>query len=69
MDGVKYERCWLYGACKSRTASCLSMGPTDNGCPVYRWFRKLIESQMKQEAQNKTGEKAEADNDVKDLVQ
>ena len=31
--------CWLKDGCPSRTAVCLSCGPDDDGCPVYRWFR------------------------------
>ena len=35
------NRCWLYSGCPCRTGACY--GLPDDGCPVYRWFRKLIE--------------------------
>ena len=41
------ERCLLYMGCPCRTASCY--GLPDEGCPVYRWFKKLIEdNEMKE---------------------
>lgn len=39
------NRCWLYSACPCRTGGCY--GLPDDGCPVYRWFRKLIEEREK----------------------
>ena len=33
------SKCWLRDGCPSRTGSCSSCQPTDDGCPVYRWFR------------------------------
>ena len=34
------EKCYLYGSCKCQTAGCVVR--PDNGCPVYRYFKKLI---------------------------
>lgn len=37
----KTERCWLYDYnCPCRSGTCY--GLPDEGCPVYRWFKKLI---------------------------
>ena len=36
------ERCYLYGNCPCQTAVCTGMPLPDEGCPVYRYFRKLI---------------------------
>ena len=41
IEELKHERCWLYQGCPCRTAGCI--GLPDEGCPVYRWFKKLIE--------------------------
>ena len=38
-------RCWLYQyGCPCRTGGCF--GLPDEGCPVYRWFRYLIEEDI-----------------------
>lgn len=34
--------CWLKDGCPGKTAACYNCQPTDEGCPVYRWFRELI---------------------------
>jgi len=47
-----FEKCWLKDGCPGRTAACYSCQPTDDGCPIYRWFRKLI-----LEKEKKTDEK------------
>jgi len=47
-----FEKCWLKDGCPGRTAACSSCQPTDDGCPIYRWFRKLI-----LEKEKKTDEK------------
>ena len=39
------EKCWMYDGCKNRSGVCVSKGPTDEGCPVYRYFRDLIGQQ------------------------
>lgn len=36
----RLERCWLYDGCPCKTAGCI--GLPDDGCPVYRWFEKII---------------------------
>ena len=36
------EKCFLRDGCPGRTASCSSCQPTDDGCPIYRWFRNLF---------------------------
>jgi hypothetical protein len=36
------EMCWLKDGCPGKTAACYNCQPTDEGCPVYRWFRELI---------------------------
>jgi len=46
------EKCWLKDGCPGRTAVCSSCQPTDDGCPIYRWFRELI-----LEKERKTDEK------------
>lgn len=38
------EQCWLYNGCPCRTGSCY--GLPDEGCPVYRWFKQIIEKQL-----------------------
>ena len=45
MELMAEEKCWLYSGCKHRTGSCLSSQPVDDGCPVYRWFKKIIKEQ------------------------
>ena len=37
------EKCWLYDGCPCRSGGCY--GLPDDGCPVYRWFKKVIEKQ------------------------
>lgn len=40
----KNKQCWLYKhGCPCRTAGC--WGLPDDGCPVYRWFKEVIEYQ------------------------
>lgn len=40
----KNKQCWLYNhGCPCRTAGC--WGLPDDGCPVYRWFKEVIEYQ------------------------
>lgn len=40
----KNKQCWLYNhKCPCRTAGC--WGLPDDGCPVYRWFKEVIEYQ------------------------
>ena len=51
MNNMKYnlelekdKRCWLYQyGCPCRTAGC--WGLPDDGCPVYEWFKQVIEYQ------------------------
>lgn len=43
------EKCWLYDGCKSRTAACVVSQPTNDGCPVYRWFKWLIHEQERED--------------------
>lgn len=45
MNDTKLKPCWLRDGCPGKTASCFSEGPTDNGCPVYRWFRNLFKKE------------------------
>lgn len=40
------EPCWIRNGCPGRTASCSSCQPTDDGCPVYRWFRNMFAKGM-----------------------
>ena len=37
----KLEQCWLYNGCPCHTGGCY--GLPDEGCPVYRWFKQIIE--------------------------
>lgn len=38
------KQCWLYKhGCPCRTGAC--WGLPDDGCPVYRWFKQVIEYQ------------------------
>ena len=39
--GITTEQCLLYETCNSKTATCAVRKP-DEGCPVYRYFKKLI---------------------------
>ena len=39
------EKCWLFDCCKFRTGACY--GLPDEGCPLYRWFKDLIEAKTK----------------------
>jgi len=41
------KRCWLYDGCPCRTAGC--WGTPDEGCPVYRYFKQLIEEREKEQ--------------------
>ena len=39
---LRDKRCWFFAyGCPCRTAVCY--GLPDDGCPVYRWFKELIE--------------------------
>ena len=39
---LRDKRCWLFAyGCPCRTAVCY--GLPDDGCPVYIWFKELIE--------------------------
>ena len=43
LDEEKNKPCWLMKhGCPCRTGSC-HYGLPDNGCPVYRWFKQVIE--------------------------
>ena len=44
-DNNLLEKCWLFNGCPCRTGSCY--GLPDEGCPVYRWFKDLIEAKTK----------------------
>lgn len=48
------KACWLteYN-CPCRTATCYVMPLPDEGCWVYRWFKRLIE----EDGQNQTNRK------------
>ena len=37
-DAPDFKTCWLKDGCPGKTAACNSLGPYDDGCPVYRWF-------------------------------
>ena len=39
------KRCWLFDGCPCRSGGCF--GLPDDGCPVYVWFKKLIEERQK----------------------
>lgn len=41
IDENKLEQCRLYDGCPYHTASCY--GLPDEGCPVYRWVKQIIE--------------------------
>lgn len=42
----KDSQCWLYKyGCPCRTGGCY--GLPDSGCPVYKWFKEVIEFQEK----------------------
>ena len=41
MDENKLEKCWFYNGCPCHTGSCYEL--PDEGCPVYRWFKQIIE--------------------------
>lgn len=44
LEAEKNKPCWLtkYN-CPCKTGSCY--GLPDDGCPVYRWFKQVIEYQ------------------------
>lgn len=44
MDGNKLEQCRFYDGCPYHTGGCY--GLPDEGCPVYRWFKQIIEKQL-----------------------
>lgn len=46
------ERCYLYGHCPSQTAVCPGMPEPDEGCPVYRYFRKIIPKEQWHDAES-----------------
>lgn len=37
--------CWMQEYCIHRTAGCLCSQPEDDGCPVYRCFKRIFEKQ------------------------
>lgn len=37
--------CWMREYCIHRTAGCLCSQPEDDGCPVYRCFKRIFEKQ------------------------
>ena len=44
----KDKQCWLYKYnCPCRTGGCY--GLPDKGCPVYEWFKQVIEYQEGEE--------------------
>ena len=36
------DKCYLWPDCPSRTGACAG-GLPDDGCPVYRYFKKLLQ--------------------------
>ena len=43
----KDKQCWLFKhGCPCRTGAC--WGLPDDGCPVYRWFKQVIEYNTKE---------------------
>ena len=43
LESEKNKTCWLFDiGCPCRTGSCHS-GLPDDGCPVYRWFKEVVE--------------------------
>lgn len=46
VEVVVMAKCWLRDGCPCLTAACSSCQPTDDGCPVYRWFRNLFANGM-----------------------
>ena len=44
MKGVKTmaDWCWLKEGCPCMSGGCLGSKPTDDGCPIYRWFRDVF---------------------------
>jgi hypothetical protein len=36
------KQCWMVSHCPCRTAVCYVVPLPDEGCYVYRWFKKLI---------------------------
>ena len=47
LDKESKKTCWLFEyGCPSRTGGCHS-GLPDSGCPVYRWFKEVVEWQKK----------------------
>ena len=46
---MKLEQCWLFNGCPCRTGAC--WGLPDDGCPVYRWFKELIQCGIAEKVQ------------------
>ena len=60
-------KCWLREGCPGKTAACSVCQPTDDGCPVYRWFKNLLMKEHKKGEtftviDTKTGEEADTFN-------
>ena len=43
----KDEHCVLRNMCKYKTGGCVVL--PDDGCPVYRWFKELINKEPRPE--------------------
>lgn len=44
LDSESEKPCWLSKYdCPCRTAACYSAGLPDMGCPVYDWFKQVVE--------------------------
>ena len=39
------QPCWMREYCIHRSAGCLCSQPEDDGCPVYRCFKRIFEKQ------------------------
>ena len=43
MNENESKQCFLFKGCPGRTGSCYSCGPTDDGCPIYRYFKEMFD--------------------------
>lgn len=48
MNKNEFKQCFLFEGCPGRTGVCYSCGPTDDGCPIYCYFKKIFNKSEEQ---------------------
>lgn len=48
MNENEFKQCFLFKGCLSRTGACYSCEPTDDGCPIYRYFKEIFNKSEEQ---------------------